>query len=171
MSNPSKALKVKNINFCIDYNGKEHHTDRFDLMKRKKDFKLVVRRGQGFRLRLNLDRPYDKNCDSISLMFSVADVKKPTFGHGTLIAVPMKNWTNDENNMNEWFAIIESSSENMLELLVWTPGNALVTRWKFDIDTKLIKSRDSKSFRVPKSIYVLFNPWSPVDEVYLEGLQ
>jgi transglutaminase 1 len=153
---------------CIARNGKSHHTDRFDLMQRE-IAKLVVRRGQIFKLQLFCNRPYNIEKDAISLIFSVADVERPSFSHGTLIAVSVSNKSTDLGKSNEWGASVNSINGNRLEILIKPAANAPVTQYKLDIDTKVINSSTSKSYSLPQSFYVLFNPWCREDDVYLEG--
>lgn len=131
--------------------------------------KLVVRRGQVFKLHLHCNRPYNIERDGISLIFSVADVEKPSFGHGTLIAVSLKNRSTDLGKYNEWGASVNAINGDKIEILIKPAANALVSQWKLDIDTKAITNPSSKSFTLPQPFYVLFNPWCREDDVYLEG--
>lgn len=163
-----EILAIEKVDLCIARNGKSHHTDRFDLMKREIP-KLVVRRGQVFKLQLHCNRPYNVERDAVSLIFSVADVEKPSFGHGTLIALSLKNRATELGKSNEWGTSVNNVNGDLLEILIKPAANALVTQWKLDIDTKTINSTLSRSFSLPQPFYVLFNPWSREDDVYLEG--
>lgn len=165
---PNEILSVERVDLCIARNGKTHHTDRFDLMKREIP-KLVIRRGQVFKLQLHTNRPYDAEKDGISLIFTVADVEKPSFGHGTLIAISVKNQSTYLGKSNEWGASVNNVSGDLLEILIKPAANALVTQWKLDIDTKAISSTLSRSFSLPQPFYVLFNPWCREDNVFLDG--
>ncbi|KAG5680333.1 hypothetical protein PVAND_009844 [Polypedilum vanderplanki] len=160
-------LAIEKVDLCAARNGKTHHTDRFDLMKREIP-KLVVRRGQVFKLQLHCNRPYNMERDQISLIFSVADVEKPSFGHGTLIAVSLKNRSTDLGKSFEWGAAVNSINGNLLEIVIKTAANALVTNWKMDIDTKIVDNNLSRSYSLPQPFYLLFNPWCREDEVYME---
>jgi transglutaminase 1 len=131
--------------------------------------KLVVRRGQVFKLQLHCNRPYNMERDAISLIFSVADVEKPSFGHGTLIALSLKNRSTDLGKSTEWGASVNSINGDLLEILIKPSAGALVTQWKMDIDTKVLDNSLSRSFSLPQPFYLLFNPWCREDEVYLEG--
>jgi transglutaminase 1 len=161
-------LSIEKVDLCAARNGKSHHTDRFDLMKREVP-KLVVRRGQVFKLQLHCNRPYNMERDAISLIFSVADVEKPSFGHGTLIALSLKNRSTDLGKSTEWGASVNSINGDLLEILIKPSAGALVTQWKMDIDTKVLDNSLSRSFSLPQPFYLLFNPWCREDEVYLEG--
>lgn len=131
--------------------------------------KLVTRRGQPFKLQLHCNRPYNIEKDAISLVLSVADVDKPSFGHGTLVAIALKNKSTDLGRSFEWGASVNSINGELLEILIKPAANALVTQWKLDIDSKILNGNVSKSFSLPQPFYVLFNPWCREDQVYSEG--
>lgn len=63
-------LIIREIDPCIEENGINHFTDRYELMRRKIETKLVVRRGQSFKLILKLSRKYDHEKDGISFIFT-----------------------------------------------------------------------------------------------------
>lgn len=63
---------VKHADPCIEINGHEHHTEKYELMRRELEPRLVVRRGQSFRMDIALSRPYDSDKDGISFIFTVA---------------------------------------------------------------------------------------------------
>lgn len=161
-------LTIEKVDLCVARNGKTHHTDRFDLMKREVP-KLVVRRGQPFKLQLHCNRPYSIEKDALSLVFAVADVDKPSFGHGTLVAVALKNKSTELGKSFEWGASVNSINGDLLEILIKPAANSLVTQWKLDIDSKVLTGTVSKSFSLPQPFYNLFNPWCREDQVYLEG--
>lgn len=69
------VLSVQGIDFCIEANGENHHTSKFNLMTRSVDRCLVIRRGQSFKLDILLNRPYDANRDAISFIFYAAGMK------------------------------------------------------------------------------------------------
>lgn len=106
--------------------------------------------------------------DAVSLVFAVGDVEKPSFGHGTLVAVALKNKSTELGRSFEWGASVNSITGDILEILIKPAATALVTQWKLDIDTKLMSTSVSKSFSLPQPFYCLFNPWCREDQVYLE---
>lgn len=130
--------------------------------------KLVTRRGQPFKIQLHCNRPYNIEKDAISLVFSVADVEKPSFGHGTLVACALKNKSTDLGKSTEWGTSVNAINSNILEILIKPAANCIVTQWKLDIDSKILDSTISKSYSLPQPFYVLFNPWCREDQVYLE---
>lgn len=73
-SEPStvQCLEIQFVDVCFAENGKNHHTAKFDLMKRKEYPQLVIRRGQEFRLKLHVDRQFDPEQDGMALVFLLA---------------------------------------------------------------------------------------------------
>ncbi|XP_058452172.1 annulin isoform X1 [Malaya genurostris] len=166
------VLTVKSVDLCIEENGKLHHTRRFELMNRDERSgplpRLVVRRGQVFRLRLHCDRPLDRSRDAVSLIFSVDEEEHPTHGHGTLVGVALQQYRYQIEDPLEWGAAIDFISGDLLEILVKPAVTAPVTKWKLDIDTKLLSEGFGKSYSLPQPFYLLFNPWCQDDQVYME---
>lgn len=67
----SDILIIRKIDPCLIINGLSHRTSKFDLMNRKYDPQLIIRRGQNFRLDITLSRPYNEDKDGISFIFTV----------------------------------------------------------------------------------------------------
>lgn len=57
---------------CLQHNGAEHHTDKYHLMKKEVEPRLVVRRGQPIRFVISTSRQYDHEKDGISFIFTVS---------------------------------------------------------------------------------------------------
>lgn len=167
----SSTLSIRSVSLCLEENGKDHHTWRFDLMNRDSvhglKSQLIVRRGQPFKLLLTCNRPYRKSTDGISLVFTVVGDEKPTFGHGTLVPIAVAKNAYELGEPNEWGAAIESINGDVLTVLIKPSARSPVTEWKLDIDTKDMETGDAKTFSLHYPIYILFNPWCANDQVYL----
>ncbi|EDV59286.1 annulin isoform X1 [Drosophila erecta] len=161
----SAVLGVLRVDLCQEDNHDEHHTSHFYAAAAKEA--LVVRRGEPFRLKIHFNRDYSPSKDAISFIFTVADDTKPTPGHGTLNALVPHDGIDYLGDTLEWGAGIESHEGQTLTVLIKPPSTCPVTEWKLDIDTKLLGD-GSRSYALPLPIYVLFNPWCPDDQVYLE---
>ncbi|XP_065095331.1 annulin-like isoform X1 [Ochlerotatus camptorhynchus] len=166
------VLTIKKVDLCIEENGKLHHTKRFELMNRDGLNgplpRLVVRRGEAFRLRVHCDRPFDRSRDAMSLIFTVDGDERPTHGHGSLVGVALQQYRHLIEDPLEWGAAIDFISGDVLEILVKPAATASVTKWKLDFDTKLLSEGFGKSYSMPQPFYLLFNPWCKDDQVYLE---
>ena len=113
-------LTVVHVDFCIDDNGEQHHTSRYELMNREpSQARLVARRGQPFVIDVSLSRNYDPAIDGISIFFTVDGVERPMYGHGTLVAAPVLH--PGERSDGSWQTVIEAYAENSLRIKVHTP--------------------------------------------------
>ncbi|XP_045490802.1 annulin isoform X1 [Colias croceus] len=160
------VLAVQGIDFCIETNGENHHTSKFNLMTRDVDKCLVVRRGQAFKLDILFNRPYDAQRDAISLIFYVSDVEKRGPSDDTSVAVPLLE--KGTESFGPWNAVYEGQMDSHLIVAVTPSPNCIVAAWRLDIDTKLNGTR-SLSYTHPLPIYTLFNPWCLNDTVYMPG--
>ncbi|XP_031617392.1 annulin isoform X1 [Contarinia nasturtii] len=161
----SDALRVHSLDLCIEINGREHHTDKYDAMHRRST--LIIRRGQPFRFIINFNRPFDSFRDSISFIFTLRGDDRPNHGHGTLVGTSLKYDSNDLGDSHEWSCIVDGKHGNRLEILVKPAANAAIGEWNFDIDTQLSQGGGAATFKSPNSFYILFNPWCIDDLVYM----
>lgn len=162
------VLTVRHVDLCLEQNGTDHHTRRFELMQRDavpgESSQLVVRRGQAFRLKIACHRPFDRSRDSLSFAFTIHDENRPGHTHGSAL----KFRETDLGDVHEWGAAVSKISGDILEVLVKAPASAPVTFWRVDIDTRL-NSGGSRVFTFRHPIAILFNPWCPDDDVYMPG--
>lgn len=169
----SGPLRVRSIDFCLEKNGLDHHTDKFEMMHRDdspgQESTLVIRRGQSFKLILGFNRPYNSN-DLVSFVFSLIDDERPNFGHGTLVGATLEPIFSNVLDSSKWSCTIDSQYGNVLEVLVKASVTAPIGEWKFDIDTQLKSGIEANTFKSPANFYLLFNPWCISDSVYLPGI-
>lgn len=166
----SGALRVHSLDLCLDRNGLEHHTEKFDAMHRNSSglaSNLVIRRGQPFRLIISFNRPFDSRRDSISFIFTLRDDANPNHGHGTLVGTALR-LDYDLGGSMEWSCVIDGKHGNILEILIKPAVNTAIGEWNFDIDTQLAEG-GAATFKSPNSFIILFNPWCTDDLVYLGG--
>lgn len=161
---------MRSLDFCLDRNGRDHHTDKFEMMHRDGvaglESTLVVRRGQTFKLIISFNRPFNSN-DLVSFVFALADDPRPNSGHGTLVGTVLKLDPFDRGTPTEWSCALDSQHGDVLEILVKPSVSAAIGEWKFDIDTQLKDGGEAATFKSPANFYLLFNPWCINDSVYL----
>lgn len=109
------VLTVHNVDPCIEENGENHRTSRYELMTRHDDrARLVVRRGQEFYLHLSLSRDYISSIDGISIVFTLDSIERPQYGHGTLVATAVLN--PGEISEAAWQTTIDAKAQNFLRI-------------------------------------------------------
>lgn len=119
-------------------------------------------------MKLHFNRTYNIDKDAVSFIFTVEGNEKPNHGNGTLVAlVPIEN-NQEFDDPFIWTAKIESIEGDVMSVLIKPSATCPVTKWKLDVDTKLINGL-SKTYPVTEKIYVLFNPWCVHDQVFMLG--
>ncbi|XP_049802797.1 annulin isoform X1 [Schistocerca nitens] len=161
-----EVASVKEVDVLLAENGDAHRTRQYELMDREKEPRLVVRRGQPFAVSVTLSRPYNPDIDAISFVFTVEDAEKPSYGQGTLVAVPLL--AKGAESGAAWNAVLDSSADDILRIQITPAADAIVGKWKMDIDTKL-KNDGAVSYSYKDPFYILYNPWCRQDQVFLEG--
>lgn len=159
------VLIIKSVDQCIEENGLNHNTDKYFLMNIPGSETLVIRRGQPFKLILKTNRKYAAEIDGISFIFTVADEDHPTIGHGTLVAVPLLPKITKDGN---WSALLFDYTNDSMTVLITPGADCVVAQWKMDIDTRL-RDNGAVSYTHDKGIFILFNPWSKLDQVYMKS--
>lgn len=66
-----------------------------------------------------------------------------------------------------WNVVLESITENVLTVQVTPAADCVVAKWHLDVDTKIIDD-GAYSYSWDTSIYILYNPWCKLDQVYLK---
>ncbi|CAH2104455.1 unnamed protein product [Euphydryas editha] len=88
-----QPLKVELTEFYSRDNGKDHHTDQYELVNDTILPNPVLRRGQNFFFAVRFDRTYDKQQDVIRIVFCLGP--KPSVTKGTRIVLPV-NWNTQQ---------------------------------------------------------------------------
>lgn len=84
----------------------------------------------------------------------------------TTAAVPLLE--KEADHPGTWSAVYDSQMETRLKVLITPSSNCIVAPWRLDVDTRLA-SGGSLSYTSPQTFYILFNPWSLSDTVYMSG--
>ncbi|KAI5705335.1 hypothetical protein M8J75_013984 [Diaphorina citri] len=96
----------------------------------------------------------------------VYGVEKPSYGHGTLVVVPLL--PENAESQDIWAARLIDAYDNVVIAEILTDPECIVGEWNFEIDTKLMYD-GALSYSHPDSMFILFNPWCPDDDVFLES--
>ncbi|XP_009686105.2 protein-glutamine gamma-glutamyltransferase 4 [Struthio camelus] len=144
-------LKVTGVDFLKSQNTRLHHTDAYDNKS------LVVRRGQGFQLKLTFNRDLSTT-DKVKLQFTIGD--KPMKTLGTLMCLNVRSG----KDYKGWRATIIKSSSNECQVAVTSPADAIVGKYCLEVMT------ESNTYKPENdAVYLLFNPWCQADTVFMAG--
>nr|QVD39275.1 Hemocyte protein-glutamine gamma-glutamyltransferase [Schistocerca gregaria] len=173
-------LLVKSIELCSLQTAQKHHTERFECVHDDEPTP-VLRRGQPFPVAITFsNRPYDQGRDVIMLTFSFGE--KPSVGKGSraVLAVGPKgarclSGPGSRLAALEWDVALhaghDATAEPLLKLQVEAAADCPVGKWKLEVKTRLRGDTTGQAgyFSHPQDIYILFNPWSKKDQVYMEN--
>ncbi|XP_051829616.1 protein-glutamine gamma-glutamyltransferase 5, partial [Antechinus flavipes] len=150
------GLEVSVSDFQYFQNNVQHHTEEISFQR------LIVRRGQPFSITLYFkSRGFQSDMDKI--IFITETGPKPDLSMGTRAVFSIE----EPSFKSPWIAVVKSNGANFLEVSLCAPPMAAIGQYylKVHID----------SFQGPVSAYhlgefiLLFNPWCPADEVYMES--
>ncbi|KAM9445694.1 protein-glutamine gamma-glutamyltransferase K-like [Clarias gariepinus] len=138
-------------------NRREHHTDRYQSDN------FIIRRGQGFQIRLEFSRVFDPKADKLHLQLYLGP--KPSISKGTLVTVSLV----EKLQNNCWEAKIINQKDQGITLWVNTPPTAPIGRYGLSVITWTPQASTTFSWKSENDIYLLFNPWCKDDTVFLDN--
>uniref|UniRef100_H3CC63 protein-glutamine gamma-glutamyltransferase n=1 Tax=Tetraodon nigroviridis TaxID=99883 RepID=H3CC63_TETNG len=147
-------LEVDMVSKFEEINKQEHRTEFYDS-----NF-LIVRRGQEFQVKITFNRPY-KPKDKFALEFVIGT--NPDYNKGTYIPIfPNKD------RKSRWPGRITNTSDSVLTIGITPLANCIVGKYHMYVAVMTpfgIRRTKKESTR---DLYILFNPWSPADDVFLD---
>jgi len=155
-------LKVEHISRRRWRNKSAHNSIYYDQLN------LICRRGQSFEMGLLFNRAYDPKTDVILLQFTFDKAgRRPQLSRGTLIRVPFV----EKLDETKWCARIKSADGYYMEVEVMPPADAYVGKYSMFVETVATVGQKKATFRTKHDLpmYLLFNPWSKFDQVFLEN--
>ncbi|XP_053909144.1 protein-glutamine gamma-glutamyltransferase K [Cuculus canorus] len=142
-----------------------HHTAEFDASR------PVLRRGQRFGLRVLLPRPFDPDDDELCVELTLGP--NPQVAKGTHVLIPL-----GETSATGWTAEREEGVEpeegaglpggHALSLALAAPPDAPIGRYHLSLKSRTRAGSFAAPFDDANDFYLLFNPWCPDDQVYME---
>lgn len=162
-------IHVKEIDFLIPENTKKHHTNRYKSTFRKETPDLILRRGYSFRMRLTMDRPYDKDDHDINFVFKIGAAITRT-NH---VTVPLDEDIQDADSKirHNWHAQLVSmdKEKNIIDVEITIAPDVIIGQWLLSIESfTKHKGEETGSllYTSDQDILVLLNPWCPDDKCY-----
>uniref|UniRef100_A0A914UNS7 Transglutaminase N-terminal domain-containing protein n=1 Tax=Plectus sambesii TaxID=2011161 RepID=A0A914UNS7_9BILA len=159
----ARSLELKWADLKIRENANQHNTADFDLVERRNNAQLVVRRGQTFAMDLEFYWDVDVDSDSLALVFELGSL--PSESKGTRLVIPLKKHANVVDCTVDRLAIDGAR----VSVSVSLSARTIVGAWQVKI-VSAVNKKDS-TFNESESpigtVYVLFNPWCTNDQVYM----
>ncbi|KAM4032377.1 protein-glutamine gamma-glutamyltransferase E-like [Anomaloglossus baeobatrachus] len=132
------------------------------LAHRTKDYvttELVVRRGQSIKWSLTFNRSV-QSTDAFTI--TVETGSRASESRNTKAVMPVSS----SGSRTSWSAVRESSSGNTITIIINPPVTSVIGRYS---PTLQISSGGRTSSAQLPSFVLLFNPWAPDDEVYMNS--
>ncbi|XP_073687168.1 coagulation factor XIII A chain isoform X2 [Garra rufa] len=147
---------VLNIEMRVTENKKAHNTDKY------KNSNLIVRRNKEFTIIIKLDRAFNAEQDDVQMEFLIGS--SPDENKGTYITVSIGK----EKLDGTWKARLVEIQGNDVTVGITTDATCITGRFRtfVTVVTDLGKQRTERNPNT--DFYVLFNPWDPADQVYME---
>lgn len=157
---PSEILQCLRIDYLKQKNCAQHHTDKYEHNS------LVVRRASTFELDIYFkNRAFVRARDDIVLEFSIGE--KPSVSNGSMFRVPV----GDLIQGSKWSCMLMGVDDEKKKITVQVhlPSDAIVGRYKLTVEVTTRLADGPKAERkVKPDVIVLFNPFAPEDDVYME---
>ncbi|XP_076321353.1 hemocyte protein-glutamine gamma-glutamyltransferase-like isoform X2 [Tachypleus tridentatus] len=162
------ANGVKNVSpYKLD-NAKEHYTSSYEMLRGHKPV-LIVRRGYPFYIAVLFKRAFNPQQDFVKLEMMFGP--QPNLKKGSLVVLPVTVKNKFTKNIDHWDIRLHRHNGAVITLQVQIPANTAVGVWKMKITSMLIISGKPVSlpntYECKEDIYILFNPWSSDDSVYM----
>ncbi|KAM6169268.1 protein-glutamine gamma-glutamyltransferase 4-like [Rhynchocyon petersi] len=133
-----------------EQNSTAHHTSDFEINK------LVVRRGQEFRIRVLLNHTLQCE-DNLELQLSTGP--KPNITNETLVNL----YPREQQTGTKWSASIQEETGSEIIVAIKSPPNAIVGKYSLNV-----RNGNQQICNTEKSnFYLLFNPWCKEDAVFM----
>lgn len=157
-----EPLQVDIVYFYPRDNAKTHHTIKYEVVNEESQKCTIVRRGQPFSGVIRFNRDFDENEDMIQLLFIIGD--KPNLDTQESMYV-RRDAVSDKNR---WTAKLLNVEGNTVSFEVSTPVTVAVGSWMLRVVTRLKSTPQRTVYDFDDEIYILFNPWMPDDQTYME---
>ncbi|ERL94345.1 hemocyte protein-glutamine gamma-glutamyltransferase [Dendroctonus ponderosae] len=153
--------------YCKE-NAKQNRTDMYDILDGDTPFP-ILRRGCTFNFAIRFNRDYVPIQDVVRVRFAIGP--KPNVVRGTRVILPIHPKTRRlPNDQNRWSICLSQINETIITVQVWIPAYAPVGIWKCSLQTNIAGQKDKRfDYAIPDDIYLVFNPWSSLDAVYMEN--
>ena len=141
---------IKIVKFAVlkEKNEKANNTHMYDTEK------VVLRRGNDFRVQFTLSREYDKTTDALNVEFKRGN--NATFLSGSRFEClidrrAVRNW--------EWKGYVAETKGSEVEAVVRIPVDAPIGEYQLVAEAVDLRTSRQDTTVAPQTAVILFNPW------------
>ena len=156
------ANKIQSLQIYGYYNAQMHNTRKFETVSPDSKSDLIIRRGENVYLAVVLAEPFDSSFSQLFLRVMYG--ASPNQQDGSMFIMPVEQ--GPSNNNGSWAVHSASPKNKQVDFKLFVGNNAAVGGYR--INFVIVENNQIVSeVTVPNSIYVLFNPWSRADTVFM----
>uniref|UniRef100_A0A671M4K7 protein-glutamine gamma-glutamyltransferase n=1 Tax=Sinocyclocheilus anshuiensis TaxID=1608454 RepID=A0A671M4K7_9TELE len=153
-----EGLSVLSVDMRVAENRKDHYTDNF------KSSSLIVRRNKEFTISIKLDRAFSAEQDDVQLEFLIGELLSPNDNKGTYITVSIGKGKHNRH----WKGRVVEIQGNEVTVGITPNASCIIGRFRTFVAIVTDFGRQRTQRNQDTDFYVLFNPWDPADQVYMD---
>ncbi|KAF5905264.1 coagulation factor XIII A chain-like [Clarias magur] len=150
-------LTVSNINMYESINKYAHHTKAYNLSN------LIIRRGQEFIMGIAFNRRFNREMDMFFIEFVIGN--SPSITQNTLICLTIGG----NNQNNAWGVRVAEISNSEIKVGITPAADSIVGLYSTYVSVITGYGKQRSQRNQTTDFYMLFNPWSRMDQVYLDN--
>uniref|UniRef100_A0A673LN04 Coagulation factor XIII A chain-like n=1 Tax=Sinocyclocheilus rhinocerous TaxID=307959 RepID=A0A673LN04_9TELE len=151
-----EGLSVLSVDMRVAENRKDHYTDKF------KSSSLIVRRNKEFTIIIKLDRAFSAEQDDVQVEFLIGS--SPNENKGTYITVSIGKGKHNRH----WKGRVVEMQGNEVTVGITPDASCIIGRFRTFVAIVTDFGRRRTQRNQDTDFYVLFNPWDPADQVYMD---
>uniref|UniRef100_A0A673LLI6 Coagulation factor XIII A chain-like n=1 Tax=Sinocyclocheilus rhinocerous TaxID=307959 RepID=A0A673LLI6_9TELE len=144
------------VDMRVAENRKDHYTDKF------KSSSLIVRRNKEFTIIIKLDRAFSAEQDDVQVEFLIGS--SPNENKGTYITVSIGKGKHNRH----WKGRVVEMQGNEVTVGITPDASCIIGRFRTFVAIVTDFGRRRTQRNQDTDFYVLFNPWDPADQVYMD---
>nr|XP_055038539.1 coagulation factor XIII A chain-like [Misgurnus anguillicaudatus] len=150
------GLSVVSVDMHATENKKDHNTNKY------KNSNLIVRRNQEFTIVIKFNRPFKEHQDNVQVEFLIGTT--PDVNKGTYNIVSIGK----EKRDGSWKCRVVNTHDNEVAVGITPDSSCIVGRFRTFVVVVSDMGKQRTQRNPDTDVYVLFNPWDPADQVYME---
>ena len=152
----AEPLKITDLDLMKELNTSNHHTHQYDTDK------VVLRRGEPFRVRFQASRKLSKARHALNIEFRRG--RRSSFYKGSrfesrIERTSARDW--------EWKGRVEKVEGLEVEVAVEIPVDAPIGEYSIIAEAVDLKTGRQENFTAAQNVVILFNPWNEGNISYL----
>uniref|UniRef100_A0A672QUZ1 Coagulation factor XIII A chain n=1 Tax=Sinocyclocheilus grahami TaxID=75366 RepID=A0A672QUZ1_SINGR len=151
-----EGLSVLSVDMHVTEIKKDHNTDKYKCST------LIVRRNKEFTTIIKLDRAFNAEQDDVQMEFLIGS--SPDDNKGTYITVSIGK----RKHNGHWKGRVVEIQGNGVTVGITPDASCIIGRFRTFVTVVTDFGKQRTQRNPDTDFYVLFNPWDPADQVYMD---